>query len=277
MTKCDKCHSRSIIHQRYSGMRLCHTHFQEDVRRKVREDLRKTGLFGHGARVALGLDGRWGSAVLLQIMTDIFSRRKDIDFVAITVVEGEEGTPHRDHAFDQARLLAERLSVRHIVAPLDFGARPSEVSGCRDLDDLKMKRLMNEARAEGASILATGHSLDSVAGAIFLKLLQGEVDGLFQRQDREAQLHHIKPLQRIPEREMRLYALQCDLLPANSKGQDQDRSCQDDLHQQVRRQLGCFDSRHPGTNYSLLRSLERIHLLRDDNASGAKPLSDDRK
>lgn len=275
MTKCDKCHSRSIIHQRYSGMRLCTTHFQEDVRRKVREDLRKTGLFGRGACVAIGLDGGWGSAVLLQIMQDIFSRRRDINLMAITVVEGEVGTPHRDQAFDQARQLAKRLNVRHIVAPPDYAEIPGEASGCRDLADRKMNRLMDEAHAQGASILATGHSLDSVAGEVFLKFLQGDVDGLFRQQDPEARLHHIRPLQRIPAREMRLYARQCDLLPANSKGHD--RSSRDDLRQQVRRQLGGFDSRHPGTNYSLLRSLERIHLLKGVNASGAKPLSDDRK
>ncbi len=57
MTKCDKCQRCAIIYQRYSGMHLCREHFEEDVHRKIREALRKTGLFGRDARIAVGLDG----------------------------------------------------------------------------------------------------------------------------------------------------------------------------------------------------------------------------
>lgn len=53
MTKCDKCQSSAIIYQKYSGMRLCQAHFDQDVHRKIRESLRQTGLFGRGVRVAL--------------------------------------------------------------------------------------------------------------------------------------------------------------------------------------------------------------------------------
>ncbi len=269
MTKCDKCHSRAIIYQRYSGMHLCPTHFQEDVRRKVREDLRRSGLFGRRARVAFGLGGGGKSAVLLHIMLDIFSRRRDMDFVAITIDEGQECASR----FHQTRLLAERLGVPFIIAPPSDARRPHEASGCRDQSDLKMSLLLDATRTAGASILATGHSLDDEAEAIFLKFLRGDVDGLFERRDGPGSLPWIKPLQRIPEREIRLYALTHDLLPAGGVG----GSCQDELHQQVRRHLDGFDSRHPGTKYSLLRSLERVLLLKDDNTSGAKPLSDDRK
>jgi tRNA(Ile)-lysidine synthase TilS/MesJ len=240
MTKCDKCQSRAIIYQKYSGMHLCPSHFEEDVRRKVREDLRKTGLFGRRARVAFGLSGRWSSAVLLHIMRDIFSRRKDIDFIAIIIDEGQGCAS----SLNQAKLLAERLEVPLAIASMNDPPRAVEASCCRDNTDSKMGRLLEVAREMEVGILATAHSLDDEAEAIFLKFLQGDVDGLFERQCQQGSLHWIKPLRRIPEKEIRLYALTHDLLPANCE----DLSCEDYLHLQVKRHLDGFDSRHPPLN-----------------------------
>jgi hypothetical protein len=45
------------------------------------------------------------------------------------------------------------------------------------------------------------------------------------------------------------------------------------FHEQARRQLFEFDSRHPGTNYSLLKGWER--LLMPEGGRRAKPLSKD--
>ncbi|HOV52529.1 MAG TPA: tRNA lysidine(34) synthetase TilS, partial [Methanothrix sp.] len=77
MTWCDKCCSKAIIYQRYSGMHLCQAHFDEDVHRKIRESLRQTRLFGRGERVAVGLSGGGDSATLLYVLKNMFSRRKD--------------------------------------------------------------------------------------------------------------------------------------------------------------------------------------------------------
>ena len=104
MIRCDKCQSSAIIYQKYSGMRLCRAHFDEDVFRKVRESLRQTGLFGRGARVALDLDGGTGSAVLALILKEIFRNRRDIGFVAIIIDEGGASAEH-------ARFIAERLEI----------------------------------------------------------------------------------------------------------------------------------------------------------------------
>jgi uncharacterized protein (TIGR00269 family) len=69
----------------------------------------------------------------------------------------------------------------------------------------------------------------------------------------------IKPLRRVPEREVALYAITHDLVPSDS--------CQcpyppDPMRQEVKRSLDDFDGKHPGTKYSLLRSMERLIQLK---------------
>ena len=63
----------------------------------------------------------------------------------------------------------------------------------------------------------------------------------------------IKPMRRIPEKEVRLYAIGRDLGFENAA----DLSNTDTLRWVAKRLLCGFDRRHPGTNYSLLRGLEK--------------------
>lgn len=49
-----KCPMPAVIYQKYSGMHLCQSHFDDDVHRKVRETIRQTA-FAHGLRLALAM------------------------------------------------------------------------------------------------------------------------------------------------------------------------------------------------------------------------------
>ncbi len=257
MTLCDKCRSNAIIYQRYSGMHLCRAHFDEDVHRKVRESLRRTQLFGHGMRVAVGLSGGKDSATLLYILKNMFSRRKDIDFVAIIIDEGQ--------GLVQARHISQMLKVPSVVGSI-YGAG----------SNLKSDLLRSMAQENGADVLATGHNLDDEAQEVFSKFLQGDVEGLLQpsaeRIDGDT-IPWIKPLHRVPEKETRLYAITHGLYNPKSES----RPFADGRKFEVKRHLNGFESRHPGTKYSLLRSLERVLLLKDGSIDGAKPLSADGK
>jgi len=252
MTLCDKCSSKAIIYQRYSGMHLCQAHFDEDVHRKIRESLRRTQLFGRGERVAVGLSGGKDSATLLYVLKNMFSRRRDIDFVAIIIDEGQ--------GVAQARLISQMLKVPSVISSM-HGA-----TGTRVKADL----LIKTAQENGADVLATGHNLDDEAQEVFLKFLQGDVEGLLQTsagcRDKDP-IPWIKPLRRVPEKETRLYAITHGLYHHRSE------CCTLGWKLEVKRHLNGFESRHPGTKYSLLRSLERILLLKEGPINGAKPLS----
>jgi tRNA(Ile)-lysidine synthase TilS/MesJ len=253
MFRCDKCQSSAIIYQKYSGKRLCQAHFDEDVFRKVRESLRQTGLFGRGARVALDLDGSKDSAVLAFVLKDIFRNRRDIDFVAVVIDEEEAPA-------EPARLIAERLDIHAVEKRLP----PLQTPGEDARSDRRREFLMALAQENGAGVLATGHNLDDEATDVFISYLCGELNGLLAPGrciGEEGKIPWIKPLRRIPEKEIRLFAIKHGLGRTDIVFRDHFRI-------EAKRLLCEFDSRHPGTKYSLLRSLEKLSRHKSGGAAG---------
>ncbi len=236
-------------------MYLCREHLQEDVQRKAREYLRQTGLFSRGRRILIELDGGRNSSVLAYILSNTFHRRRDIELQAV-VIEGM-------NRFKEAASMAERLDIS--LQPRKMPPAPEEKSSSTSPSFRKREALLSVAREKDAGIIATGEDLDDVALEIFLAYLQGECPG---EAAGEVGRHWIRPLQRIPKREVRLYGLILDL------GSDcTPPSLPNQFHEQARRQLFEFDCRHPGTNYSLLKGWER--LLTPKGGRRAKPLSKD--
>jgi tRNA(Ile)-lysidine synthase TilS/MesJ len=263
MSRCDKCLCRAIIYQRYSGMHLCREHFEEDVHRKIREALRRTGLFGHGARIAMGLDGGRRSATLAFVLKNIFIRRKDIDIFAIIIDEGREG-----QSTARARQVADLLDIPYTVKSLPLlplppalhgSSLPGEGWGGQAGRAGKKEMLFCAAREKGAGVLATGEDLDDEALQIFINYLRGDVDAVMSETSNAGAeggdpIAWIKPLRRIPEKEVRLYAI-CHGLGYDDAGGDLSAG---EMEWEAKRLLCGFDCRHPGTNYSLLRSLEKV-------------------
>jgi uncharacterized protein (TIGR00269 family) len=240
-----------------------------DVHRKVREALRETGVFGKGAKLAIGLDGDKNSSAALYILKNLFSKRRDIEMVGVLVDEGISG--YRSKKLANARSLAERLEIQHVtkcfkdafqvttdeIASKTFSGPPCTF--CRDMK----KALLNRSTLElEADVLVTGLTLDREAQTIMLSYLRGEVDRIFalhQQYRSQGLVTVIKPLRRVPEREVALYAAIHDLSPADSC------PCPylgEPMEQEVKKNLDEFEGKHPGTKYSLLRSMERLIQLK---------------
>lgn len=283
MTRCDKCNARAIIFQRYSGMHLCQNHFDLDVHRKVREALRETGIFGKGVKLAVDLDGGKNSSALLYILKNLFSKRRDIEMVAVLVDEGISG--YRSKTLANARSLAERLEIPHITRSFkgeyrdtmdEIAAGSSSVTPCTFCREMKMSLLNRSSLELEADVLVTCDTLDREAQTIMRSYLSGDVDRIYalrQKCNFKGFVPVIKPLRRVPEKEVALYAVTHDLSPSGS------RPCPylgDPMRQEVKKSLDDFEGKHPGTKYSLLRSMERLVQLEPGfyNA-GAKPLSGD--
>ncbi len=243
-------------------MHLCREHFQDDVHRKIREELRKTGLFGREARIAVGLDGGRKSATLAFVLKNLFAHRKNIELLAFIIDEGKKTCP----TAEQAANVAEQLDIAYAVKSLPLlqdQNTPNTVRSAR-----KMELLLVAAEENQAGILATGESLDDEARDIFMSLLQGDIDAVISEASRREELNGsekkeqtvawIKPLRRIPEKEVRLYALGRHL------GFDDAEKMHDagSLRGEAKRLLCDFDCRHPGTNYSLLRGLEKVRQMK---------------
>jgi len=214
--------------------------------------------------VAVGLSGGKGSATLFYVLKNLFSRRRDIDLLAVIIDEGREGRA----ALGCARTLAERLEVPYFVKSLPDAVRANSpdpalkrdvFSPCGVSFALKKRLLKKVAREVGANVLATGHSLDDEALGIFINYLRGDMEELLPLGD---QIAWVKPLQRIPEREIRLYAITHDLWGLGLCILDS-RPKAEALQGEAKRHLDGFDSRHPGTKYSLLHSMERVLTLKE--------------
>jgi uncharacterized protein (TIGR00269 family) len=271
--KCDKCHSSAVIFQKYSGMRLCYAHFGEDVRRKIRESIRETGIFARRACVAVALSGGKDSSVLLCALKDLFSKRKDIELVAVMIDEGIED--YRPKTLSFAKALAERLEVPYVIKSLKeaFGVTADDaaflkhdLSTCSFCSVMKNSLLNKAARELNADALATGHNLDDEAQMVFQSYLKGDIDSLLRlkpRRPQSGQIPWIKPLRRIPEEEIALYATMHGLTFDSMVCPH----ANDSMRLGVKNMLNGFEARHPGTKYSLLRSLDRLLGLQPGSAS----------
>ena len=265
MTRCCKCTMPAVIYQKYSGMHLCPLHFDDDVHRKVRETLRRTGLFAHGLRLALAMDGGMGSVVMASIIKKLFERRRDIHLFALILDDCGPGA-------QAARIACQQLELAVAVQiPPPWTLKDREDREDREGNDpapdpcrfsQKMRMMAALAQETGADAIATGHDLDDVATEIFISYLEGDIDGLQYAEQgmkpakgEQQMIPTIQPLRRIPGREVRLYALQHDLCFCEGR-------VEDERLKEARRELSRFDSLHPGTSYSLLRSLEKLDLER---------------
>ncbi|MFZ2377059.1 MAG: hypothetical protein WAV83_07600 [Methanothrix sp.] len=283
MTCCCKCPLPAIIYQKYSGMHLCRAHFEDDIHRKAREILRQSGLFAHGLRLALLMDGGEGSAVMASIIKSLFGCRRDIDLIALIIDDRGPGLRAARVACQQLGLFS---SIELLPAPPRNGGGRGDLLPDPSHPVQRARRAASLAQEGGADAMATGEDLDDVATGIFMSYLDGDIDGLRyrlpdagqgMRQGRRGTIPIIQPLRRIPSREVRLYALQHGLCFCRERGKGE--GIEEERQARAREELSLFDLRHPGTKYSLLRSLEKLGLrdLIDQGPPGAKPLSDGEK
>jgi tRNA(Ile)-lysidine synthase TilS/MesJ len=256
MIRCDKCGRRAVVRQKYSGASLCQEHFDQDLYRKIREVLRLTRPFSRGARIAVALGGDWASSCLLHSLKAIFERRKDLEITALLVDEGIEG--YRPEALDYASRVADMLDIPWIR--LSFrGAFGIDVDDADPKDKCTFCRVGKDALFNYAAVdlrakaLATGETLDDEARAALSICLKGETDqiGRLRRSPCFSIAPRIKPLSRVPARETGLYARIHGFSGMENR-------CPYARCLPVEKVLSGFEARHPGTRYSLLRSMERM-------------------
>ncbi len=272
MIPCSKCGRPSVIDQRYSGLNLCAEHFEEDFQRKIREVLRSYRIFNRGGRVAVALSGGKDSSVLLYTLKKIFAHRRDVEFVALLVDEGIKG--YREKTLQTAVSLAERLEVSYELLSFkeafgittdDIAREDPEQAPCTYCGVMRKYLLNRTAREMGAMALATGHNLDDEAQTILLNYLRGDVDRLFRlipKRPKEGMVPRIKPLRKIPEREVAVYAMLHGIYP---RGAGSCPNVPRAMRLEVKKILNDLEARHPGTKYSILRGFDRIREIAPDN------------
>jgi len=274
-TKCKKCSTPAIIYQPYSGLHLCKKHFFEDVERKAKLTMRQRYPVKKNETIAVAFSGGKDSSVALLLMHKIFGSRPDIKIIAVTIDEGIEG--YRNLSVERAQKMTAELGIEHIVTSFKdeygktmdeivvekkmvenrYGDDKKEVGPCSYCGVLR-KKILNKAACDiGATKLVIGHNLDDEAQTIMLNHFRGDVERMVRFSavnELDGFVVRVKPLRKIPEKEIALYAY-LHGLPMELTACPHSFGA---LRKEVRRLLNTFEVNHPGTKYSLVRGYDTM-------------------
>ncbi len=184
-----------------------------------------------GDKVVLAISGGKDSVVLADVMGRLGRKLRWIELVGVTVDEGIR-TPrgdYRSEALILAENVLEKYSIPHVVYTYKqlFGATLPEFmragvyagSACSVCGVLRRRALNIAAKELGATKIATGHNKDDEAQTVLMNVLRGDLDRLVRGGGVEGGLikgnvgtalegfvPRIKPLKRLSEREIAMYA-----------------------------------------------------------------------
>ncbi|RMF90530.1 MAG: TIGR00269 family protein [Methanobacteriota archaeon] len=275
MTMKCACGKKAVYHRRYSGQRFCATCFNRYFERKVTDTIWKYKMMRRGERIAAAISGGKDSTVLLHVLHSIAGER-GIELQAITVDEGIAG--YKDPGLESAKRNCKELGVplrtvsfeEEIGYSLDRISNKGQHKPCTYCGVFRRRLLETTARELGADALATGHNLDDEAQAILMNYLTGDMERLHRLNGStgsQTMIKRVKPLSRLPEKEVMLYALLNKLHFSHA----QCPYAKTGYRTPVRDFLNNMESEHPGIKFSIVKGWERItkQHLPEEGALGA--------
>jgi uncharacterized protein (TIGR00269 family) len=214
----------------------------------------------------VALSGGKDSTALLHLLRKILPPSGDVTLTAITVDEGIAG--YRDATLEVARETAAYLGVEHRIVSFEAlagstldamvaagGDHPCTLCGIH-----RRKALQETATVFGATAVATGHNLNDEAQTVVMNCLRGDLPGFTRppfREPADGHLRRIKPLFRIPEKEVALYGMIAgifhDLPECPYAGTA--------LRSEARRMVDRFECLRPGTLGRIVRGQEELAAL----------------
>jgi uncharacterized protein (TIGR00269 family) len=216
--------------------------------------------------IAVAVSGGKDSLTLLHLLTKLEERFPRTRLTAVSVDEGIDG--YRDEALDLARNACNNLGVQQLVVSYHelFGTTTDDIARlnltqtpCAYCGVFRRKAINKAAAMVGATKIATAHNLDDEVQTVLLNMLHGDPlriarSGPVLKDPRGRFLPRIKPLCDIPEKEVVLFAYLTGI-------QFQSIACphgHEALRNDVRSFLNQMEIKHPGTKFTLLRSMEKL-------------------
>ena len=273
---CSFCGKKAVVHIPYSDQSLCEDHFTHSVERRAKRTIREYEMLDGANHIAVAVSGGKDSQALLYLLHEIVSPM-GIKLTAVLIDEGIKG--YREKVIPEAKSLCKELRV-----PLKIITFKGSFK--RSLDDIMRLRrkgenvnsggklgktrqdasctycgvlrrwLLNKATKRiGADRLALGHNLDDMVQSYMMNMLRNEqslmrFNPVGGDADDDTFVMRIRPLFRIPEKEIALYAV----LKGFKSTFVECPYVIEGFRPYVRDFINGLESKYPGTKFKLLNS-----------------------
>ncbi len=243
------------------------------MEKQTRRTISKYNLLGRDDRIAVAVSGGKDSMSLLYILRQVEEAFPSAQLKAVMVDEGIRGYREEAIAFAEKGCRALGVDLTKVSFQELYGLTLDEIAEkvrgvdgeltpCSYCGVLRRRALNEAARRLGATKLATAHNLDDEVQTIFLNLIHGGILRTLRVEPASAPSHRkfvprVKPLCEALENELALYAylrgieFQSVRCPYASTA----------LRTEVRNFLNSLELRHPGSKYTIYRSIERLRPM----------------
>ena len=238
--------------------------FNQSLEERVMRVIQDYNLIDSGEKVAVALSGGKDSVLTLHIL-DKFRKSPNLDFDLAAIAIDEGISDYREKGMAVARKNARELDVelREISLKKELGFTLDQASKCYHTACVPCgvfrRYLLNRTAFEmGADKLATGHNLDDEVQSFLMSFARADTRRFGKFGPKLHRIHpklvpRIKPLWRIPEKEVGMWAVlnEVDLHLAECPYAHQS------LRSRLKNYLNNLEDYRPGTKLNILKFFQK--------------------
>ena len=268
--KCEVCGKDTQITLAYGPHYFCEKHFCIFFEDRVKRTIRKYNLIKSKEKLLIALSGGKDSTVVLFLMKKLYSKSNEIK--ALIIDEGVNG--YREKAIVSATNNCKKLGVEYKVIEFkkEFGITNDELmplimkneklgGTCSFCGTLRRNIMNKYAKKMKADKLITGHNLDDEVQSFVMNVFNNDFNKMKRMGANAGIIEHtgfvkrIKPLYETCEKEIIAY---CAYNGIEHYSEECCPYSWTAKRNEYREMLNHFETRFPGTEYSILRFNENL-------------------
>jgi len=221
--KCSYCENNSIYHRKHSGENLCGNCFNKSIEHQIYKTISKFKMLKPQDKIILGLSGGKDSMVLLCNLITIQKKIPNSpSIIALTINEGI--SEYREKCIIKSKEYCKINKVEHKIISFKeklgksmeeileiYKNNYGEIYPCNICATIRRRLLNDEGKKLGGTVLVLGHNLDDVSQTFLMNFLRKDFNKIsrmnpFLEENNIIYMKKEKPLMKIPEKEILLYA-----------------------------------------------------------------------